>query len=280
MECGYSHSFFFILLFPCLFIQALRIFFYVSLPLRQGFHAFCTLMDPVQGLKQFLWFYFTILCIFTQVFFESHSFSDKINRSKRGKSTKNPQMRFQCGNPVAHPVFVFIIFPKFIKINLRTVQRFSGNIAIWPVHDLQKILPAPVSCCHFKISQKRPADPVAEKIGKLFFHCKRNLIFHQHIDQTFRFLICTKQDCRIQQILAALHSFFQCCHHAHILFSWIIKFLARHRHPFFIWSIQLLFETSGITSDHFHGCTQDILTAPVIHIQKNYLCLRIILCKI
>ena len=42
----------------------------------------------------------------------------------------------------------------------------------------------------------------------------------------------------------------------------------------------VLFETSGITSDHFHGCTQDILTAPVIHIQKDCLCLRIILCKI
>ena len=189
-------------------------------------------------------------------------------------------MRLQCGNSVTHPVFIFIIFPQLFKINLRILQYLPGNITVRPVHYLQKIFPAPVSGSHLKICQNTPAYPVPEKIRKLFFHSKRNLILHQRIDQSLCLLISPNQDRRIFNLLSTFQSFLQSCHYTHVFFSWILKFFARHRHPLFIGSGQLFLKTSGIAADHFHGCMQDIFTATVINIQKDTLRLRIILCKI
>ena len=237
-------------------------------------------MNPVKSFQQFFWFYFTILRVFPQVLFVSHSLSNEIDRSKRRKCPQNLQMRFQCGQPVTHPVFIFIIFSQFFKIDPLLFQCLSGKIAVRPVHHFQEIFPAPVPCRQFQICHQTSADPVMKQVRQLFLHGKRYLILHQRIDQTFCLLIGTQQDCRILQILPALQPPLQSRYDTHIFLSGILKLFACHRHPFFIRSRQLLLKTSGITSDHFHSRMQNIFTAPVIHIQQNCLRIRIVLCKI
>ena len=276
MKGGYRYPFFTVLLFPCLFIEFLCIFFYISFPLFQIFHSFCAFMDPVQGFKQFLWFYFTILCILAQVFFVSHSLSYEINCSKRGKGAQNTQMCFQCSDPVTHPVFIFIVFSQSVKTDLLIRQCISGYISVRPVHHFQKVLPASVSCCHMQICLQISADPVPEEIGKLFLHGKRHLIFHQRIDKSLSLLVCPEKDGCVFQIFSFFQSFFQCCYYADIFFSGIFESLAGHRHSFFIRCGQCFLKTSGITSDYLHGSTQDTGTAAIVYIQQNGLCFRII----
>ena len=84
----------------------------------------------------------------------------------------------------------------------------TEDAVLMTVHDLQKCTAAPVSFCHFQISDHIPADPVSEQIGQFLFHGKRNPVFHQSSNQSLCFLVGPKKKGRIFNIFPFFHPVF------------------------------------------------------------------------
>ena len=127
-------------------------------------------------------------CIFKNIIIVFHSLADIIHRRHRTHRAYHLQIILEFFNTLRHPVFPikFKILADFLKGNPRTAEKLPADITVWPVDNLQKILPLAAAKGNPDIGQDIPCNPMIINIGNFFFHYKWNVVSYHLFCQRLR----------------------------------------------------------------------------------------------
>ena len=87
----------------------------------------------------------------------------------------------QFADPLAHPVFFFVIFQKCIERNSRLLKGIPRQITVRAVGNLKKLAALPASHRKIQIRQQIFRNPVVIEIRQGIPHLERDLCFHQFL---------------------------------------------------------------------------------------------------
>ena len=224
-------------------------------------------MDFIQHIQKFRRFHSPKGCILFQVFLISYSIAQIGNRCVRWHAGHHSNLCFQFEDPIHHPVFILQFRSKFIKRDLRCIQKCPGHIPVGSIDDFQKVTSWPASLCNPQISKYIPADKMTVNIRNHVLHLKWDIEIHQFLYQTAGTSNGTEKHSNLFLRNSLPDSRLNFSYDMKILVVAVCKLT--HQHRIYCRSIgpDVLFKSCLIHPNYFPSCSHNISVASEIDIQ-------------